>query len=279
MRTVAAEFFKFLFQFSFFKKRWFGIYKRIFRPLNLFRGVTRSYTFRGEILFELHLEEWIQQNIFFLGEYETSELNFLESTLKKGDTFIDVGANIGVHTLVASKKVGETGKVISFEPFPKNNKLIQKNIELNNTTNVQLERFAICDNSKSIPLFYNEAEVNQGMASSYATEFSLTETVEAISLDEYLKLNPIEHVDLIKIDIEGGEYPALQGMTQALQKLKPTLLIELDDDIIKNTPFGKSQIIGFLMNLGYKQYFLDRNGNLTENEKLSETKNCVFKIN
>lgn len=277
MRGFIAGFLKFLFRFSFFKKRYFGIYKRIIQPTHLFRGVKKTVLFQNNILFELHIEDWIQQNIYFLGAYEPLELNFLKNALNEGNTVIDIGANIGVHALVAAKKVGKSGNVISFEPFPKNNELIQRNIELNDAINVQLVNFAITDSSKSITLFYNEAEENQGMASSFATVFSQSEKVEGTSLDDFLNAHPVDCIDLIKLDIEGGEYLALLGMEETLKRFTPTLLLELDDEIIKKTPHSKQQIIDFLKNLGYKMYYLGDNGQISEIERYPETKNFVFK--
>jgi FkbM family methyltransferase len=117
-----------------------------------------------------------------------------------------------------------------------------------------LEHFGISDTSKSISLYYNEAEFNQGMVSAYANEFSQHVDVDVISLDEYFKQNEVSSVDFIKIDIEGGEFPALIGMSETLKRFHPTLLIELDDEILAKTNFKKMQIVDFLKNIGYKQF-------------------------
>ncbi len=217
---------------------------------------------------ELHLDDWIQQNLYFLNAYEEDELNFVSKKVKEGDTFVDIGANIGLFTLQASKQVGNSGQVIAFEPFTSNFNLLQKNCSLNKYTNVVLNKLAVSENKSKIAIHYNASDANLGMASSYTTDFTNTEMVSAISLDEYLHEKNISKVHFIKLDIEGGEYLALLGMKKTLQHHKPILLIEIEDSILKNTPFKASDIIDFLEELGYMRYSLLSNGTLTVPENI-----------
>ena len=280
MRVFIADILKFLFKYKYFRNKYFGIYKRIISPFHIFKNIKKIYVFEEKIVFELHLNDWIQQNIYLLGTYEEGELNFMKNFLKKGDTFIDIGANIGLHTLVASKITGKYGKVISFEPFQKNFELLKKNISLNlETENITVEKKAVYSKNTNIKLFYNTKDANNGMASSYTDGYDQKETVEAIMIDSYVKLHNLNTISMIKIDIEGGEFPALTGMKETLTTLRPLLLIEIDDEILKNTPYCANDIYDFLRDLGYKKYFLEESGNLTASQSSYFTYNYVFMYN
>ncbi len=276
MRSILSEVFKFLFKKPFFRKKFFGIHKRIFAPLNLFKGVKKRIKLKNDISFELDISDWIQGNLYFLEEYENPELQFVEKSLKKGDVFIDIGANIGLYTLVASKLVGENGKVIAFEPLMQSYHSLKKNVSINSRKNIVLENLAIAEMNTQIDIFYNRKAANLGMASSYLNEYSDSHEANAVSIDLYLKKHPLTSIELIKIDIEGGEYSALVGMKDTLINYTPKLLLEIDEDILSFTPYSERDILDYLENLGYKKHFIDDNGDLTKTEKNKKRKNYAF---
>ena len=276
MRILLAKIFRLLFKVPFFQKRFFGIHKRIFSPLNLFKGVVQVIKFKKEIYLELHVDDWIQENIYFLGKYEEAELLFIQSSLQKGDVFIDIGTNIGLHSLFSSKLVGEKGIVVSFEPFSKNFTAFKKNILLNKSLNIIPENIAISNTEKSIEIFYNSEESNLGMASSYLTEHSDSETIKAVSLDSYLRDNPLQKINFIKIDIEGGEYNALLGMKNTLTTFYPTLLIEMLENNEVNQPNNNENITNYLEKIGYKKYYINNDGSLELDEINKDRMNFAF---
>lgn len=233
--SYQAAFFKSLFRIPFFNKRYFGFYKHIFLPFDLFKDEKAIINFRGFKL-NLCLDDWIQQNIYFKGSYENLELNWIEENLNPEDVFIDIGANIGIFTLTAAQKIGQ-GKVYSFEPFEQNHNSLIKNIELNPFKNIQVEKFAIAESEKEISLFYDDEDKNLGMVSSYNLSKKNETIIKAIALDDYVLSNKIKKVDIIKMDIEGNELYALQGMKNVLKNQKPKLLVEVDPEILKRTGY------------------------------------------
>lgn len=271
-----AYFFRLLFKFNFFRKRFFGIHTKIFKPYNLFRGlVCQAEAYKLKL--ELHLDDWIQENIFFLGEYEKAELLTLNTFLKKGNTILDIGANIGLYSLYASKIVGEQGRIISFEPFKQNYHSFSNNIALNNFINIQLEKKAVGIENGSIKLYYNQDEQNLGMVSTQFVENAICEEVSVISIDEYIEENKINQVDFIKIDIEGHEFKALQGMRNTLLKYKPTILIEILEE--NNSADNNEYVHRFLVDLGYHKYFINDDGSISSKESNSIRRNFIYKIN
>lgn len=275
MRILLAKAFRQLFKINYFKLKFFGIHQRIFKPSKLFKGLVCTVNYSGFKL-NLKLDDWIQENIFFLGEYENAELKMLEKHLKPGDTFIDLGANLGIYTLHASRIVGEKGKVISFEPFSINHNAIKKHIEINTLSNVRLEKLAVGSESGTITMYLDETEGNLGMVTANYIENAKEETVEIVSIDEYLKSKPLQKIDFIKIDIEGFEYPTLLGLKNTLEKYHPAILIEILED--SGTTQNDEKVHEFLYNLGYIKQFITDHGDLSTAPTALYRKNYLFTI-
>lgn len=277
MRSILASIFRLTFSIKPLRYFYFGLHNKIFFPFKLFRGVTKQIYYRRKFRLILDLNDWIPQNIYFLGNYEEKEINFLEKILKNGNTFIDVGANIGIFSLAASDLVGSQGSVFSFEPFSSNFNNLKNHIEINNLKNVTLERLAVSDKSGEISLHINDKEHNSGMATAFATDFTHSETVSAISLDDYVSQKGIASVKAIKLDIEGGEYPALIGMRRMLEKFHPTIIIEINPEILSATSFNKKDIEEFLYGLSYNKKYIDNSGELIDTPLKDDTScNYVF---
>ena len=273
MKTILAILFHYLFKDAFFKKKYYGLHKRLFKPFHLFKGVTRLTTWKGLTLY-LHIDDWIQQHMYFLGGYEEAELKAVEQFLTADSVFIDIGANIGLYTLFAANAINENGQVISFEPFTPNFNSLTKNVSLNNFSTICLEKMAIGAKDGLINLYYDEKEKNLGMASSITLEKGVQEEVKLTALDSYLETKSLAKIDLIKIDIEGFEYAALLGMRNTLTKFRPTLLIE----ILKSTKSAnhKSNCEQLLTSLGYHKYYIDDAGRLSKNEVNTNRMNYVY---
>jgi FkbM family methyltransferase len=276
MRIILAKIFRQLFKLQFFRIRFYGIHQRIFKPYNLFKGVVCSVNYNGFIL-QLKLDDWIQENIFFLGEYEKAELKVLANHLKPGEVFLDLGANLGVFTLHASKIVGKSGKVISFEPFSINHNALVEHIRINNLLNVKIEKLAVGSEPGSITLYLDESEDNLGMVTANYVENAVVEKVEIVSIDGYLETHSQETINFIKIDIEGFEYATLLGLENTLKKHQPKILIEILDDL--ETEEAQEKVHEFLYNLGYKKLFITDEGELSEIPTCLHRKNYLFTMN
>lgn len=251
MRSLLASFFKFILSFPFFGQKYFAFHKYIFKPYHLFRGVQKNIIYRGSIQLDLNLDDWIQQQLYFLGDYEKAEIDYLYSTLKKGDVFIDVGGNIGLFSLNASGIVGNGGKVYAFEAFKPNYEKFSKHLTLNNFKNVTLEHLAISEERGYLEILYNDHYDNVGMASFYLKDFTAKEKVESISLDDYAKTHQITKIDMIKIDIEGGEFSALKGMSEILTNYQPKIIIEVNHIALKSSGHSEEDLIQILHEKGY----------------------------
>ena len=155
-------------------------------------------------------------------------------TPKQGDIVVDIGANIGRYTIIASKRVGTNGKVVAIEAHPGNFEMLNRNIKLNRLTNVIPLNYAAYSKETKVKLYVPDEE------SGYTIYHTLMERtgkkfveVDAITLDYLLlQLNGIREgiveVNWIKIDVEGVEFEVLKGATNVLSKSKDiALLIEV----------------------------------------------------
>lgn len=187
------------------------------------------------------------------GTWEPEETRLVLERLRPGDTVIDVGANIGWYTVLASRVVGEDGLVIAFEPDPTNFALLQRNIEANDCRNVRLEQRALSNEPGSITLFLHER--NQGMHSvlrSDETKHSVE--IEAVRLDDYLR-DVSRHIDFVKIDVEGAEGMVLEGMHATL-KSNPhmNILLEFAPHRLTATGYDPESVLRGLAAGGFNVY-------------------------
>ncbi|MDQ4055878.1 MAG: FkbM family methyltransferase [Thermoproteota archaeon] len=155
-------------------------------------------------------------------------------TPKEGDIVIDIGAHIGLYTIISSKRVGANGKVVAIEADPENFEMLTSNIKLNQLTNVIPLNYAVYSKETKLKLYLPSGEsgftkYNTIMPNWINTQEKFVE-VNANTLDYLLQLNKIrqEEVNWIKIDVEGAEFEVLKGATNVLSKSKDVaILMEL----------------------------------------------------
>jgi FkbM family methyltransferase len=208
--------------------------------------------------------EEIGVSIFVSGCYEPNEFWVLDRILSAGKTFVDVGANTGLYSLFAARKVGSRGVVLAMEPSSREFARLRRNIEVNDFRNVRLFQLAISDAEGSAELSvaaWPKGGHNTLGAFGYDTQLSGKELVATVSLDELLRRENVGRVDAIKLDIEGAELLALRGAKETLVRDRPALLLELSDRTLGPQGFSSSQVWDFLCEIGYQVYqFHDRTG-------------------
>jgi len=188
--------------------------------------------------------------------YEPTETDLIKSILKPGMTFVDIGANIGYYSILASKCVGENGKVFCFEPAPSNFSFLQKNIEANSAKNIVAIQKAVSDQKGTLHLFMDE-HLSGGHQIFNSGIKSKSVEVETISVDEFFQ-NENSKIDLLKIDIEGAEMFALQGMKQTLAaNPQMNFITEFYPKMIERGGFSPQQYLNELRALGFSLSIID----------------------
>lgn len=171
----------------------------------------------------------IERHILFQGYFEYRESLFMRRLLKPGNVFVDVGANIGWHSLLAADLVGQSGQVLAFEPTSITYDRLQKNIDLNAFTQVRTFHCGLSNREAVFSIFPCEDE-NSGANSLYGAEHQTPiERVTVRPGDQVLRDLGINDIDLCKIDVEGAELDVLEGLsdTFAAQKIR-AILIEVN---------------------------------------------------
>jgi FkbM family methyltransferase len=189
--------------------------------------------------------------LFVFRENYEPELADLEKLLSPGKTFIDVGANYGIYTLVASRLVGEAGRVIAFEPTAQSFAGLRKNIVLNGLMNVLMFPMALSDRAGTAWLYYGTDPVRNSLGRDPCSEGG-GEEVATDSLDNVLRRATVEHVDVIKIDAEGAEELVLRGASRLLTSKRPIVIYEVNPEASSHLGLPKEGATKLLERLGYE---------------------------
>jgi FkbM family methyltransferase len=183
------------------------------------------------------------------GIYELDTYRVINRLLKPGGWFVDGGANIGYFSLLASKLVGPTGRVDSFEPDPENLSRFQTHTSENDAGNVHLHPVALSDQREMLSMIHPDRDSgNHGMSSSFFTEKSSGSRfeVQAVRLEEQLLGVP----DLIKLDVEGAELKALKGMSGLLSgPHPPKVIVEHNHATSAAAGYSPADLFNFLTSL------------------------------
>lgn len=186
---------------------------------------------------------YVRLNDNFIGAYIAREHSYephvsrvVSELLSEGDTFVDVGANIGYFAMLAASIVGPTGRVIAFEPNPANCDLVRRSAEANAFAGrIELHPAAVAERRMQLHLVTPGIDSNGRLATS--AEEAVVETdlpsIEAVTLDETLA--DLERIDVIKLDVEGAEARAWQGMQAIIARYRPVLVFEFSPILLRQT--------------------------------------------
>lgn len=218
------------------------------------RVVRTRYGFK----YKADLGDWLGQYVYLTGIYEFPTARVIAKLLEPCDTFIDIGANSGFFTLLASSRVGPVGRVLSFEPVPSMRKRLAENISLNSMGNVFVHEVALSNAEGVLPLFEGP-KGHKGISSLRPIENSAaTIEVKTLPLDSFR--DTLSAVKLVKIDVEGAEGLVLEGMVNILKKHQPYVIVEITDDYLRAFGHTATQLAGALTEMGYRMYEIRPNG-------------------
>lgn len=217
-----------------------GSHRQWYRPLfkRLSRRADADYPFQADFFglrYDGNLNNNIDYAVYYFGAFEKPVLFFLRDTLTslvpEGDRcFIDIGANVGQHTLFMSN---HACRVHAFEPYPPVRDVLVSRVLNNNIENVSIHPVGLSDANASLP-FYAPTGRNKGIGSfdqsSVAKGNQPIGELQLVKGDDFLETLELEKIHLIKMDVEGFEKPALRGLSQTLAKHRPVVVFELTYD-------------------------------------------------
>ena len=198
------------------------------------------------------------------GVYEKAETRFFQSACRDGMTFLDVGANLGYYTALATRAVGPNGRVLAVEPDPDSFGYLEQTIAANAVGNVQAFPVAASDAPATLPLYISTD--NRGDNRLYASGEDRPQVeVVARPLDALLRENKINTVDLIKIDVQGYEPRVIAGLRETITASPNlTLLTEFWPQGIDEAGEDANEFLQTLRELGLTLHELQPDGSLAE---------------
>lgn len=178
----------------------------------------------------LQYREAIGYLTLLYGSFEDAEMNSLASRARPHSTALDVGANVGIHTIALANAVGPAGSVIAFEPADENVERLRQNLDLNDVRNTEIVPMAVAADDEGVLLNLSDDSAFHSTADVPAGHFvGQTTRVASISLDTAWTRVGRPSVSVIKIDVEGAELEVLKGAAQVLDTCRPAALIEISD--------------------------------------------------
>ena len=244
--------------------RGYGKKKFIRKTLNLAEKSFRS----SEVIVhghKMHLPKNGFADYSTYGIYGELDTYAVEKLVQKGDYVIDIGAAIGYFSLIFARSVGNSGKVIAFEPKEGRCKILATNLSLNDYENTIIENSAVM--SKDVtPKFFSRNDTiaglryikDQNQNYDYLETFKFKKPIEVktTDLDGYLtEHNMLEKISFIKIDVDGPELIVLQSAKKLLQNPNLKILMEWDQESAKWSDCNPSSIIDILHENGFNIYY------------------------
>ncbi len=199
--------------------------------------------FRNRYIKKKILDNWmyldpndlgISYDLFRNSVREPFATEFFRKWIKEGDVIVDIGANIGYYVLQEARLVGNSGRVYAIEPVAENVELLQKNIELNNYSNVETFELAIGPENKVLPIYLTPLRNWNSMLKIKESESLIKKKtfVKTVTLDKFLENKPLPNI--VRMDVEGYEVEIIKGMKALLSSGKPLkLFIEIHPHIVK----------------------------------------------
>ncbi len=217
--------------------------------------------------FEADTRQLIDWNLLFHGDYEPHMRQLFSYLTGPGGVAIDVGANVGAHTLTLASLVGAAGRVLAFEPNPAIRKRLLFNAQLNGMSQVAVYAQALAEESGClqlrVPKVGSAESSNPGLASLVALEtpHDLVD-VEVRRGDDLVGDAGISRLDLIKIDVQGYEMQVLHGLVSTVDRFKPAVLFEFEDWAWRAANSTLDDAVAFFGRRSYTLWRVDSRGRL-----------------
>lgn len=192
----------------------------------------------------------------WLGSYELAKQKLFSSLLKSGETVYDIGANVGVYTLIAAARAGTDGRVHAFEPLPENIRYLRRHLDLNAVKNVTVHECAVSDRTGTACFSVHGSRMQGALVPEGQLE------VETITLDECGR--KFSQPSALKIDVEGAEMLVLRGGAETIARARPVILLAT------HGAEAHAQCCRFLESMDYSIRAVDGTDPLSSNELLAK---------
>ncbi|HOX07244.1 MAG TPA: FkbM family methyltransferase [Planctomycetota bacterium] len=211
----------------------------------------------------------------FRGTFEP-ELRLVASRLLVGGVFVDVGANIGVYSVVAGMGVGSRGRVLAFEPGVQSHAVLARNVSVNRLGNTTIYRLGLAAMDGAARL-YQHQDLSRCSLGKPA-EGAPSDEIQLRRLDVVLSEEGIGRVDCIKVDVEGAEEMVLRGGRATLERWRPAVIFEVNRAAAQALGLSPQGAWDFLASLGYEFHEVDYAGRFVKQLELPATNGNVIAL-
>jgi FkbM family methyltransferase len=200
--------------------------------------------------------------------HDLGDIRYLWRALKPGMVFLDIGAHHGLYTLVAAKRLGADGTVVAFEPSPHEFRRLRLHVRLNGMRSVRAEPLALgAEGSKRTFFQIVSGDNTRGGLRPPASSDRISETsVETARLDDYVERLALDRVDLVKLDVEGGELEVLQGASSILAKFRPVFICEVLDATTHAWGYDAREIVLKFQKHDFRLFEIQLDGSVVPHE-------------
>jgi FkbM family methyltransferase len=219
---------------------------------------------RGGLNWELDLTEGIDFSIYLLGAFEPETVRAYQRLLQPGHAVLDIGANVGAHTLPLAVAVGPEGRVFAFEPTDFAFGKLRRNVELNPSIAPRIELnqalLAATVDVEPPASIASGWPVAGGTDGLHAVHLGRPETLagaRVLTLDGWFASSGVERVHFIKLDVDGHEIDVLKGGRDFLGHCRPLILMEFTPYIFEENGHSFGELLELLYGLGYRPFDVD----------------------
>lgn len=240
------------------------------------KGVIFSFNFRFS-----EKDLYIKQMYF--GCYQIALVEAMKKILKPGDIFIDVGASIGYLTAIGASLVGKEGEVHSFEPVPEHFQILKNLSLINPDYKIIVRNYALGEKTgigkMDCTVFVGGNTMISGFLTFHKVSKKKSIDVPVIRLDDYIKEKKLGKISLIKIDVEGFEFPVLKGLENYFKETtdRPIIICEITPSAYPLLGYTRNQLLEYMRKYGYEAYNIMNPKLKVDITKFKEGTDVIFK--
>lgn len=185
----------------------------------------------GGLLMILDPNEYLQADLLVKGSHEPLTMALIQRLLRPGDTYVDVGAHVGFHTLVARRQTGPNGRIVAIEPQPANAAKILENWRCNGFENIVVI-VALAGRESSVCTLHDQSARDRSRLSVVydpVNDQPQLFEVPVYTLEEIIDRHKLESIRLLKVDVEGAEYEVLEGLGGKVDRVEHCIVEVLPD--------------------------------------------------
>jgi FkbM family methyltransferase len=245
------------------------LWRRVLAHLWWLEADVTASTLFGDRL-RVDARDTVGRYLFYFGVWEPNLTAWLRRSLRPGDAFVDIGANIGYFAVVASRLVGPAGKVVAIEALPAIHDVLSLNLSENQIGNVRAPCVAAWDTVATIEMYGRPGGV-AGTSTAYASwadrwDLAPAQTVTALPLTDILSPEEINKVRVIKIDAEGAEWRVLKGLFAMLPRTRSDLeiMMEIAPDLLREEGVTPEAVFELLAEFGFRPFRIENSYEASE---------------